>query len=158
MERMKEMKASQHGHYTEIMDEKEVIRVSARESRCVVHFYHTDFKRCEIMDKHLAKLAPKYFETRFFRVFVENVPWLVEKLQVKVLPCVVCFVNGVSTDRLIGFEELGNSDAFNTAVLELRLEAAGVIQKKSKNDSNPIYQVSNSHRSAGNDDDFDLDD
>jgi thiol-disulfide isomerase/thioredoxin len=80
-----------------------------------VHFYHTDFKRCEIMDKHIAvgispfvmvfslpflqKLAPKYFNTRFFRVFVENVPWLVEKLQVKVLPCVVCFVDGVTRDR-----------------------------------------------------------
>lgn len=87
-----------------------------KEPRCVVHFYHTNFKRCEIMDKHLAvctttlypfrsvlmvmqKLAPKYFSTRFFRVFVENVPWLVEKLGVKVLPCVICFVDGVSKDR-----------------------------------------------------------
>lgn len=87
-----------------------------REPRCVVHFYHPNFKRCEIMDKHLAvgcfparivylittytqKLAPKYFSTRFFRVFVENVPWLVEKLGIKVLPCVICFVDGVSKDR-----------------------------------------------------------
>lgn len=68
------------------------------------------------MDKHLSvgyfsahglypitaytqKLAPKYFSTRFFRVFVENVPWLVEKLDIKVLPCVICFVDGVSKDR-----------------------------------------------------------
>ena len=68
------------------------------------------------MDKHLAvspslqyiedsvhtlpqKLAEKYFNTRFFRVFVENIPWLVEKLQIKVLPCVIAFVNGVTADR-----------------------------------------------------------
>jgi len=30
------------------MDEKEVIRVSANEPRCVIHFYHTNFKRCEM--------------------------------------------------------------------------------------------------------------
>jgi hypothetical protein len=69
------------------------------------------------MDKHLAvrgpskisipgvdgigfqRLAPKYFNTRFFRVFVENVPWLVEKLAIKVLPCVICFIDGISKDR-----------------------------------------------------------
>ena len=44
-------------------------------------------------------LAPKHFSTLFIRVFVENVPWLVEKLGVRVLPCVICFVDGVSTDK-----------------------------------------------------------
>lgn len=47
------------------------------------------------------KLAPKYFSTRFSRVFVENVPWLVERLGIKVLPCVICFVDGVSKDRWV---------------------------------------------------------
>ena len=86
------------------------------EPKCVVHFYHSNFKRCEIMDKHLAvrdwfrlccfllltyiqKLAPKYFSTRFLRVFVENVPWLVEKLGIKVLPCVIVFIDGVTKSR-----------------------------------------------------------
>ena len=67
--------------------------------RCVIHFYHHKFKRCEIMDKHLQRLAPKYFNTLFIRVFVENVPWLVERLGIKVLPCVLTFVNGTSKDR-----------------------------------------------------------
>ncbi|KAF8742844.1 Homocysteine S-methyltransferase, partial [Rhizoctonia solani] len=58
-------------------------------------------------------------------IFVENVPWLVEKLQVKVLPCVICFVRGVSKDRIVGFEELGNEDGFKTAKLELRLTQSG---------------------------------
>jgi hypothetical protein len=44
-------------------------------------------------------LAPKYFNTRFLRVFVENAPFLVEKLGIKVLPCVICFIKGVSKDR-----------------------------------------------------------
>ncbi|KAF9226577.1 thioredoxin-like protein [Gyrodon lividus] len=127
--KLKEMQQNAHGTYTEITNEKEVVRISANEPRCIIHFYHNNFRRCEIMDKHLAKLAPKYFATRFIRVFVENVPWLVERLTIKVLPCVICFVDGVSKDRLIGFEELGNSDAFETAVLELRFSQTGVLQK-----------------------------
>ncbi|KAJ2920163.1 hypothetical protein MD484_g357, partial [Candolleomyces efflorescens] len=154
MSRVKDLQANEHGTYGEISDEKEVIRTTAREKRCVVHFYHTNFKRCEIMDKHLAKLAPKYFNTRFFRVFVENIPWLVEKLSIQVLPCVICFVGGVTADRLVGFEELGNSDSFDTAALELRLATSGVIQKASTSRSDPLFRVAS--KKKDDEDDFDL--
>ncbi|KAF9057674.1 GTPase inhibitor [Panaeolus papilionaceus] len=173
MGRVKELQDNEHGRYGEITDEKEVIRTTAREKRCVVHFYHSNFKRCEIMDKHLSKLAPKYFNTRFLRVFVENVPWLVEKLAIKILPCVICFVDGVTrdryvtdtwamasvsppTNRIIGFEELGNADSFDTAILELRLSQCGVIQKANGNILQPLYKVT----STRNEDEevFDLDD
>ncbi|KIK68008.1 hypothetical protein GYMLUDRAFT_803974 [Collybiopsis luxurians FD-317 M1] len=159
MERTQELKQNQHGTYSEITDEKQVVHITAHEQRCVVHFYHPDFKRCEIMDKHLAKLAPKYFNTRFFRVFVENIPWLVERLSIKVLPCVICFVKGVTKDRLIGFDELGNNDTFTTATLELRLSVCGVIQQATGNIMDPIYTVSSGNRrNEDNGDVFDLDD
>ncbi|KAH9966085.1 thioredoxin-like protein, partial [Russula dissimulans] len=126
MERLKQMREDMHGKYTELTDEKEIIRTTASEPLCIIHFYHSNFRRCAIMDKHLATLAPRYFNTRFLRVFVENVPFLVEKLGIKVLPCVICFINGVSKDRIVGFEELGNVDGFNTATLELRLLHTGL--------------------------------
>ena len=115
----------------------------------MIHFFHHKFKRCEIMDKHLQRLASKYFGTLFIRVFVENVPWLVERLGVKVLPCVMTFISGTSKDRcapmislycalrqahsthllrrFIGFEELGNSDEFETATLEWKLLNSGQL-------------------------------
>ncbi|KAG8218607.1 thioredoxin-like protein [Butyriboletus roseoflavus] len=158
--KLKEMHQNAHGSYTEITNEKEVIRISANEPRCVVHFYHSNFRRCEIMDKHLAKLAPRYFATRFIRVFVENVPWLVERLSIKVLPCVTCFVDGVSKDRLVGFEELGNSDVFKTAVLELRLSQSGVLQKAESSLSLNDGELARDSVRKGNEDEeeFDLDD
>lgn len=97
------------------------------------------------MDKHLQQLAPKYFNTLFIRVFVENVPWLVERLGIKVLPCVMSFIDGQSKDRyvyssyqyssrrhhclcrIIGFEDLGNSDQFETATLEWKLLNSGAV-------------------------------
>ncbi|KAG8970978.1 hypothetical protein FRB90_010635 [Tulasnella sp. 427] len=130
LSKTRDLREQEHGRYTEITDEKEVIKTSANEAKCVIHFYHRDFRRCQIMDKHLELIAPHHFKTRFIRVFVENVPWLVDKLQIKVLPCVISFVGGVTKDKLIGFEELGNDDAFTTAALELRLAQSGVIETR----------------------------
>ncbi|TFY82210.1 hypothetical protein EWM64_g1804 [Hericium alpestre] len=164
IERVQQMRQELHGKYSEITDEKQVIRTSANEQRCVIHFYHSNFQRCEIMDKHLAALAPKYFHTRFIRVFVENVPFLVEKLGIQVLPCVMCFVQGVSKDRIVGFEELGNSDKFSTATLELRLQQCDVIQKEPQvapTVRHVATAFSGSRRlrqSREDDSDFDLDD
>jgi hypothetical protein len=61
---------------------------------------------------------------------VENSPFLVTKLKVQVLPCVLAFVNGVSVDRIVGFEGLGyTQDTFTTKDLEARLLGSGVIQR-----------------------------
>ena len=74
--------------------------------------------------------------------------------------------------RLVGFEELGNVDSFDTAVLELRLSQcgkstnfltrrdlhlivhSGAIQKTSSN-RDPLYKVA-SKKSNDDDDEFDL--
>lgn len=45
------------------------------------------------------KLSKKYFNTRFVRVLAETAPFLVEKLGIKVLPCVICFKQGVTCGR-----------------------------------------------------------
>lgn len=68
---------------------------------------------------------------------VENAPFLVTKLRVQVLPCVIAFVDGVSVDRIVGFEGLGYTpDTFTTKDLEARLLTSGVVQraKASEND------------------------
>ena len=35
------------------MTEKEFLDLTTSEERCIVHFYHTDFRRCNIMHTHL---------------------------------------------------------------------------------------------------------
>ncbi|KAM0755595.1 thioredoxin-like protein [Meredithblackwellia eburnea MCA 4105] len=127
MEKAKAMKVSNYGKYTEMKIEKDVIESTARAKRSVLHFFHRDFRRCKIMDQHLEKLAAKHHDTLFLRAEVSNVPFLVDKIQVRVLPCVVGFVEGVSKMKIIGFEELEGGDHFNTASLELVMLQCGVI-------------------------------
>jgi thioredoxin-like negative regulator of GroEL len=75
-------------------------------------------------------LAKKHFDTRFLKMEVENAPFLVTKLKIQVLPCVLAFVAGASVDRIVGFEGLGyTQDTFTTKDLEARLLSSGVIQR-----------------------------
>lgn len=113
------------GSLTEMKDEKSLIELSSREPFCVIHFFHPDFQRCRIMDRHLDILAKRHKHTLFLKAAVENAPFLVDRLGVKVLPCVISFVDGNARDRIVGFEDLGGVDDFPTASLEFRLRNAG---------------------------------
>ncbi|XP_067655221.1 phosducin-like protein 3 [Haliotis asinina] len=121
------MRDKQHGSFTELTDEKAFLELTTTVDRCVVHFYHADFRRCAIIDQHLEVLAKKYFETKFAKLNVDVAKFLVEKLKIRILPAVYCFKKGIVVDRVIGFEELGSSDTFPTEVLESRLGKSGVI-------------------------------
>jgi len=96
-------------------------------------------------------LAKKHIKTKFVKIKVENAPFLVEKLQVKMLPCVIAFADGVAVDRLIGFEELGNTDNFQTSMLELRYKTVGVIEDDSKNEKRNLKKKSIFGRDYGSD-------
>ncbi|KAI5480867.1 GTPase inhibitor [Pseudohyphozyma bogoriensis] len=121
------MRDSNYGKLTEMKVEKDVIAAMANAPRSVLHFFHRDFRRCKIMDRHLEKLAAKHFDTLFIRAEVSNVPFLVNKMEVKVLPCVIGFAGGISKMKIIGFEELEGGDNFSTASLELTMLQCEVL-------------------------------
>jgi len=64
------------------------------------------------------------------KINVSNAPFLVGKLKVQVLPCVLAFVDGINIDRIIGFEGLGRgNDSFTPRELEARLLQANVLDR-----------------------------
>nr|CDI53207.1 conserved hypothetical protein [Melanopsichium pennsylvanicum 4] len=97
--------ASMKGLLTELTNEKDLISFSCTERQVAIHFYHPKFSRCALLDRHLT-------------------------LKVSVLPCLITFKDGVSKDKMIGFEELGNSDKFSTGALEWRLGQSGIIDPR----------------------------
>jgi hypothetical protein len=117
------------GTYKTLTTDKEVLDATTdREvTRCIIHFSKADFGRCAVMDSHLERLAGPHYEARFLKVDVESVPFLVEKLKIRVLPCVVGFLDGKSAERVVGFEGLGNGHRFTTEDLEQRFVDAKVL-------------------------------
>lgn len=118
-----------HGEYRDVSEGDFLAEVTGSE-RVVVHFYHHEFVRCKIIDKHLKSLTPKYFDTKFIKVDAENSPFFVSKLAIKTLPCVILFRDGVAFDRLVGFQDLGGVDDFPTSMLESWLLRKAIILKK----------------------------
>lgn len=160
--RAKEMRATEHGTYAEIKDEKALMDITTSTKLCVVHFFKPDFNRCRIMDGHLEDLAPRHYDTRFLRINVENAPFLITKLKVQVLPCVLAFIDGISVDRIVGFEGLGRSaDMFTTRDLEARLLRANVlVRAKIANEDGSQYaqtgrKTKNTAKVEDDDDDWD---
>ena len=129
LKRSKILRSEGYGTYAQMTDEKALMETTTTTKYCIVHFFKPDFNRCRIMDEHLSTLAPVHLQTKFLKINVEHAPFLVAKLNIKVLPCVIAFMDGVSVDRIVGFEGLGYSeDTFETKDLEARLVAVGVLE------------------------------
>jgi len=128
-EKRQVMKVKGHGQY-EIIAQDDFLDAVTQSDHVIVHFYHDEFERCKIIDKHLKALCPRYFDTRFVRLSAPDSPFFVKKLNVQMLPCIVFFHKGVAYDRIVGFEEFGGKDDFKTSVLEERLQNAGAIKPR----------------------------
>ncbi|KAL6566231.1 Thioredoxin domain-containing protein plp3b [Orobanche gracilis] len=128
-EKRKKLKKQGHGEYREITEADFLSEVTSSEN-VICHFYHREFYRCKIMDKHLKSLAPRHLKTKFMKVDAENATFFVSKLAIKTLPCVILFRKGVATDRVVGFQDLGAKDDFTTRTLENLLLKKGIIDSK----------------------------
>ena len=63
------------GEYEEI-EEGAFLEVVTGTPCVVAHFFHRDFDRCRIMDKHLSLLCKKFFDTRFIKLSAPVGGWL----------------------------------------------------------------------------------
>ncbi|KAH8702620.1 thioredoxin-like protein [Talaromyces proteolyticus] len=124
---------SSDGLYPTLPSDQVVLDLTTNNERCIVHFSHPDFNRCAIMDEHLRILASRHYEVRFARVDVRDCPFLVEKLGIRVLPCVIGFIDGIGKERIVGFDGLSSVrgrdgvDGFNTTELESRFLGGNVL-------------------------------
>ena len=51
---------------------------------------------------------------------LQDAPFFTVKLQIKVLPCLMFFRQGVALDRVVGFDDFGGKDDFSLAAVERR--------------------------------------
>jgi hypothetical protein len=128
LSRAKTMRASSYGTVTTFAEEKQLMETVASSRLALVHFFHPGFARCAVMDRHLEALAGPHFDTRFCRIDVQNAPFLCARLGIKVLPCLLGFVDGVVVEKVTGFEGLG--EGFRTGELESRLARAKVLVRE----------------------------
>lgn len=76
-------KNQKYGTYRDII-ETEFLDTMLKNENVVCHFYHNDFERCKIMDKHLRIIAESHSDTLFVRINAEKSPFFTTKLQIQV--------------------------------------------------------------------------
>lgn len=123
-------KMAQHGTYEELTGTKgttshDVGRAffdcAKQSERFIVHFYRPQTEYCQIFHKHLSTLAVQHMETKFVKVNVQDcdqmeqgASFLVERLQVRVMPTLVLICKGKVVHQIRGFDELGGTESFET--------------------------------------------
>ena len=91
-----------HGVYSEVNDTKDFFNVCKKSARVVAHFYRGVTPRCQIVDAHLERLAKAHLETRFIKVDVEKNPFLVERLQIVLMPTITLIKDGKTEHAILG--------------------------------------------------------
>ena len=127
----KKLKNEKYGNYTEII-ETEFLDTMLKNDKVVCHFYHKDFERCKIIDKHLKIIAQNHRETLFVKINAEKTPFFTAKLNIRVLPTIILFVKGKAIHRFIGFQDFGMNDDFPTINLTRQLVIFKMIEGKTK--------------------------
>lgn len=116
-----------HGKYSELADEKEFFDACKKSKHIVCHFYRDSTFRCKIVDKHLEHLARTHMECRFVKIDAERSKFLTERLKIKVIPTMALIRDSKTIDYIVGFTDLGNTDDFDTEMLEWRIARADII-------------------------------
>lgn len=96
------------------------------EERLLCLFYR-ESPPCQVMRKHLSILATSHIETKFLMIEAEKAPFLAERLKIWMLPTIALVKNEKTTDYIVGLDEMGGIEDFDTSLLESRLIEAGVL-------------------------------
>jgi hypothetical protein len=102
-----------------------------KDGKVLCLFYKDEFETCKRVDSHMRILSPLHPECRFIKIDAEKAPFFVSKLNVRVLPTIVFFANGITNPamQLMGFEGVENGELCSTRDLEEALASMGFIME-----------------------------
>lgn len=68
-------------------------------------------------------------ECKFLHLNAEKSPFFVQKLAIRTLPTTVIFRDGISIDRITGFEDFDKGYEVKTREIEHRIAASGIMKE-----------------------------
>lgn len=159
-----------HGKLNEISSDKDFFEEAKNSKKLVVHFYRNTtifrfqnlitfkslyilnkvlifaFMRCKILDEHLKTLSKQHMETKFLKLDVDKCDWIVQRLNIRIIPTLAFVLDGKTKDYMRGFDDVGGTDDFSTEMLEWRLGLAKVINYKGDLNTPPDQRKKNASR------------
>merc|ERR1719271_1712423 len=123
-----------HGRLTKINDQQEFFGAAKVSDRLVCIFSRNSNKYGKAMLEHAELLAQRHLEARFIWVDAENAPFLTERLNIWMLPTIVCIKDNKVKEQHNGLNEIDGSGKYTSGMLEYLLHLDGMLEDA------PLYE------------------
>merc|ERR1719230_1683527 len=128
-------KCNGHGTLSKISDQQEFFAASKQSDRVVCIFNRNSNKYGKIMLEHMELLAQRHLEARFIWVDAENAPFLTDKLNIYMLPTIVCIKGNKVHKQHNGLDDIDGTGKYTAGMLEYLLHAYDEML-----DESPLYE------------------
>lgn len=132
-EEQQQNKFNGHGSLSKINDQQEFFAACKKSARVVCIFTRNSNKYGKAMLEHAELLAQRHLEARFIWVDAENAPFLTERLNIYMLPTIVCVKDNKVDKQHNGLNEIDGSGKYSSGTLEYLLHIDGIL------DEAPLY-------------------
>merc|ERR1719201_1012563 len=122
-----------HGKLMKISDQQEFFGAAKKSNRMVVIFTRNSNKYGKAMLEHAELLAGRHLEARFLWVDAENAPFLTDRLNIYMLPTIVCIKDNKVHKQHNGLNEIDGSGKYTSGTLEYLLHVDEML------DEAPLY-------------------
>jgi len=123
-----------HGKLTKINDQQEFFGAAKNSDKLVCIFNRNSNKYGKAMLEHAELLAGKHMEARFVWVDAENAPFLTDRLNIYMLPTIVCVKDNKVHKQHNGLNEIDGSGKYTSGMLEYLLHIDDML------DEAPLYE------------------
>jgi hypothetical protein len=123
-----------HGKLEKITDQQEFFGGAKKSDRMVCIFTRNSNKYGKAMLEHAELLSQKHLECRFVWCDAENAPFLTERLNIYMLPTIVCVKDNKVHAQHNGLNEIDGSGKYSSGMLEYLLHVDGML------DEAPLYE------------------
>lgn len=138
MEQKQIWKAKGHGEVSELADQHQFFQTTKTSKQVVVLFYTPTNTFGPVIDKHMITLAPLHMETKFCKINAEKAEYLVNKLNVWMMPTIMCIKDQQVVHQFNGLVEFGGTDAFSSTFFAYHLSQHGVLKYDGPAPENPF--------------------
>merc|ERR1719201_2821013 len=123
-----------HGKLMKISDQQEFFGAAKKSNRMIVIFTRNSNKYGKAMLEHAEVLAARHLEARFMWVDAENAPFLTDRLNIYMLPTIVCVKGNKVHKQHNGLDEIDGSGKYTSGMLEFLLHCDEML------DDAPLYE------------------
>jgi len=120
--------ANNHGRIHEIMDQKQFFEHVKSTKHVICLFYSKTSKWSHVLQEHLTLLAQKHLECKFIQIEAQYAPFLLERLQINLMPTLVLAKENKVSTQLRGLDWCAPDGKIKTLQLEQKLFEYGFLE------------------------------